>query len=133
MSAVASLSLSKKAVQASKKERITVSNAPIILLLALIVLTLAFQVIITVRTEALRQKTDIILSETARLRNKNLELMSQLSFKFTPQAVEKYAREHLKMEFAIIAPETSVVYLNERDIQALAALENPAKNASPLP
>lgn len=133
MNTAVSVTISKKALSLSRKEAAAPPNWLLIILVGLIVLTLGMQVLMSVKTEALRQRTQILLNEATYLKNKNLELATQLSLKFNPQVVEKFARERLNMEFAIIAPQTSVVFLDYKDVQALAAVEAPVNNGTTIP
>lgn len=133
MSVVETVSVKGSVLKVQKKERALPINWLSILLIGLIVIVLGFQVFITVKTEVLRQEAQILLDENTILKNKNIELTAELSTKFNPQVIEKYARERLGMEFAIIAPQTNVVFLNEKDVQSLAEAVISANNGATAP
>lgn len=124
--------LEKRAISLKSKGSPSLSLFKVFLVV-LIVASLTAQVIISVKTEEIRQNTQILQNQVTLLKNKNLELISQISSKFNPQIVEKYAREKLKMEFAIIAPQTNVVFLDEEDLQAMAAREILENNGPGIP
>ncbi|MCR4428992.1 MAG: hypothetical protein NUV68_06635 [Caldiserica bacterium] len=132
MNTAISYPLAKRAVPLKSKRPLFL-NWVKVLFIFLIIASLAAQVIISVKTEEIRQKTQVLENQATLLQNKNLELISQISSKFNPQIVEKYARERLNMEFAIIAPQTKVVFLDEEDFQALAAREILENNGFPIP
>jgi cell division protein FtsB len=133
MSAVDLVRTSKSVSIVAKKEKAFLINWLLVLLIGLIAVTLGMQVLLSVKTEALRQKAQVLSSESTSLKNKNMELTAALSAKFNPQEIEKFAREKLGMEYAIIAPQTNVVFLNDKDIQALAEAGTSANNGATAP
>jgi|GEM_PF-1356344 cell division protein FtsB len=133
MSVVDLVRTSKSVSIVAKKEKAFLINWLLVLLIGLIAVTLGMQVLLSVKTEALRQKAQVLSSESTSLKNKNMELTAALSAKFNPQEIEKFAREKLGMEYAIIAPQTNVVFLNDKDIQALAEAGTSANNGATAP
>lgn len=129
MSAVSSLSYVE---QRSVKRRSRLDWILLVLFL-LFLLTCTAQVVITMATIEVQHQSDALRGELVRMEERVAEIRGMLLNRISPQEIEKFAREQLQMDFALVAAESQVVYLSEKDFQSWAQLTGTSSYGSLLP
>lgn len=99
----------------------------------LFVLTCATQVVLTMATIEVQHQKDSLRSELVRMEEQVADIRGRLLERIGPLEIEKYARERLQMEFAIVAADSQVVYLSEKDFQNWAQLTGTSSHGPLLP
>ena len=129
MSAVSSLSYIERR---SVKRRSRLDWILLVLFL-LFLLTCTAQVVLTMATIEVQHQSDALHGELVRMEERVAEIRGILLNRISPQEIEKFAREQLQMDFALVAADSKVVYLSEKDFQSWAQLTGTSSYGSLLP